>query len=65
MSVLIPSFTGLRLVEEGLHWEEEKIVLIPSFTGLRLVPSALIARLILWGLNPFFYRSSVGHHTTL
>ena len=58
--VLIPSFTGLRLV---LSSKQETIgmgVLIPSFTGLRLVGTITAKQPSGRSLNPFFYRSSVG-----
>ena len=59
LEVLIPSFTGLRLVNHQIKLGNARRVLIPSFTGLRLVP-ILLLKSILWSLNPFFYRSSVG-----
>ena len=38
-AVLIPSFTGLRLVPNEAKLAKALLVLIPSFTGLRLVNS--------------------------
>ena len=58
--VLIPSFTGLRLVRSGQSTRDVPPVLIPSFTGLRLVSTISKIEAANRRLNPFFYRSSVG-----
>ena len=40
----------------------QRMVLIPSFTGLRLVQIQKQIQKQIQGLNPFFYRSSVGRY---
>ena len=60
MKVLIPSFTGLRLVERGREKTARLISLNPFFYRSSVGRVTSINRMRAWRLNPFFYRSSVG-----